>query len=84
MSDFSLKCPKCENEMEEGFSPDFNYGEIRQTTWQKGAAEEEAMLGMALPKGGMHLGFQNLLKISAYRCVNCGYLEFYAKDKSSS
>ncbi len=72
-----MKCPKCENAMEEGFAK-YKYG--------AGPTVGNAIEWVAgkLPGAGTRfwsLGLsQRRLPITAYRCVNCGYLEFYATE----
>lgn len=70
-----MKCPKCDNEMEEGFIPD--------SGWFGGPASTN--LGW---KPGKEASFSNIfgkkIKIEAYRCKNCGYLESYAKQKKGN
>lgn len=64
-----MKCPKCDNEMEEGFIPDSGwFGTVVSTNlgWKPGNEESFSNIGKKI-------------KIKAYRCKDCGYLESYAK-----
>jgi phage FluMu protein Com len=66
------KCPKCQNEMEEGFIPD-GIGPMatRITEWYAGAAEKSVWFGLST------MG-KTSREIRTYRCTKCGFLESYA------
>jgi predicted nucleic-acid-binding Zn-ribbon protein len=68
----SLKCPKCQGAMEEGFLLDQQgYNSVfKVTQWVEGP-----------PKKKFGYGVETKVErnTSAFRCVNCGYLELYAK-----
>lgn len=69
----SLKYPKCNYEMEQGYIPDHMtqfFAGIK--SWHKGKPRR-AFLG-----GGIKSFFGGGVPIGAYRCTDCGYLEFYA------
>ena len=64
----SSSCPKCKGAMEQGIVRDYwNVNSFEQTAWSPGHEKQ-------------HLFSQGTrIKINVYRCVNCGYLESYAK-----
>lgn len=68
-------CVKCGGEMEEGFTLDNTYGARLQSGWVEGAPERSRWTGISL-KG------KDLLPITTFRCVRCGYLESYAAPAS--
>jgi len=59
------KCPKCEEEMEEGVIPTYKVGGIPPSFWVK--------------KVSFLKGLENKKDIVAYRCMARGCLESYAK-----
>jgi DNA-directed RNA polymerase subunit RPC12/RpoP len=71
-------CPDCKSKMEEGFIPDFG-NPIVQMMWQSGTAERRTVLGM---EHGIKFDRSEVLKISVYRCVECGLLRSYAEEKA--
>jgi predicted nucleic-acid-binding Zn-ribbon protein len=72
----TLKCPKCEGEMEEGMtveykSPggfDVNINLPKKETWGKG-----------LKSGFWMNSVEEERAVVTYRCKECGYLESYAQ-----
>ena len=61
------KCPKCGGDMEAGVLADNTYGGQLAQRWSK----EIKFWSWTRPKGQ--------LKITSYRCTNCGFLENFAK-----
>lgn len=64
-----MKCPKCQNEMEEGIALPtnaFNVGMGVGLSWGTGVNKLTASI-------------KNRRDATTYRCKNCGYLESYAK-----
>jgi len=61
-------CPKCKGAMEPGIVRDYwNVNSFEQTAWSPGHQKQ-------------HIFSQGTrIKITVYRCTNCGYLESYAK-----
>jgi len=61
-------CPKCKGPMEAGIVRDYwNVNSFEQTAWSPGHPKQ-------------HIFSQGKrIKITVYRCTNCGYLESYAK-----
>lgn len=72
MTTSDQKCPKCESEMEEGFTADVTYGGVVTSKWVEGEPEKSFWTGTKT-KG------KKLVEISTFRCTRCGYLESYAK-----
>ncbi len=66
------KCPKCNGEMEDGYTHDSQNAWVdfitKKTKWVKGGS-------------GMRIGLDinSKIDITTYRCKNCGFLESYAK-----
>ena len=67
-----LECPKCKGQMEEGFMLDHTHGGYLAGKWIKGAPERSIWTGVKIKN-------REQRAVSAFRCVSCGYLEFYAK-----
>ena len=59
--------------MESGSVIDYAYGGFTRARWIEG--EPETTFWSGLKTRG-----RRMLTITAYRCMNCGYLEFYAID----
>jgi predicted nucleic-acid-binding Zn-ribbon protein len=70
-----MKCPKCESAMETGHILDtgYNVGQWTLSQWIEGFPEKAFWFGVKI-KG------RRIFTITAHRCVNCGYLEFYATE----
>ena len=69
-----MKCSKCNGKLENGFIPDYGFmNEIAQSQWIEGTPEK-GWTGIT-QKG------KKILIIDTFRCVECGYLEFYATGK---
>lgn len=64
-------CPKCEGRMEEGFTPDYGYGEKHDAAWHAGAPDKRWW--------GLKIDKKSMRPITAYRCSRCGFIEHYAK-----
>ncbi len=67
-------CLRCGGEMEEGFALDELHGGMKQGQWVAGIPEKSIWTGLKL-KG------RRKMPISAYRCLACGFLDFYAHDE---
>jgi predicted nucleic-acid-binding Zn-ribbon protein len=72
MSTAEHRCPKCQHELEEGFIADAASGGVFTSKWVEGAPEKSLWSGIKT-KG------KRKVVIVTLRCVNCGYLESYAK-----
>lgn len=70
-----IACVKCEGEMVLGFIVDFTYGSKLQSRWVEGKPEESFWSGIKLDEHPQFL-------VTSYRCNKCGYLEFYASDRT--
>jgi len=57
------QCPKCSGAMHEGFVLDATHGAMTVASWVEGAPQKSAWTG---------------LKLCAWRCARCGFLEHYA------
>ena len=64
-------CLKCQGTTEEGYMPDFTYGNIAVTSWIAGAPETSIWRGLKLSG-------KDRIPVTAYRCTQCGFLELYA------
>ena len=72
-----LTCPKCKAEMKEGFALDrSHYGTPTVETWMEGKPEPSFWSGLKT-KG------KEQYAVTTYRCVQCGYLESYAREAAS-
>ena len=69
----TLICPKCDQEMEDGFLMDLGHGDMGHVgSWVKGKPEYGWFY--------MKLFAKDRRAIKSYRCINCGYLENYAVE----
>ena len=67
-------CPKCEGIMEEGFFLDKTHGGYASVKWVEGEPRRSIWTGLKI-------GDQRKLCIITYRCLDCGYLESYARKE---
>jgi predicted nucleic-acid-binding Zn-ribbon protein len=67
-----MECPKCKNEMEEGFLLDRTYGGNFPGKWIEGEPEKSFWTGTKTAN-------KTQIDIATFRCVACGYLESYAR-----
>jgi predicted nucleic-acid-binding Zn-ribbon protein len=68
-----LKCPKCQNGMDQGFLLDIQGSadnERGATSWVQGAVQKSFWKGVKV-------SLQR--PVTAFRCINCGYIELYAQ-----
>jgi hypothetical protein len=64
------KCPKCGEEMQEGFLIESKL----PTRWIAGKAKTSVL-------GGTQARGREQRQVESYRCVRCGYLESYARTE---
>jgi hypothetical protein len=65
----STTCPKCKGKMEQGFIP----VESMQAVWKKGAEPRKGLFPL--------IRTSQEFPVEAYRCEECGFLEFYAGNE---
>ena len=75
------KCPKCDADMERGFTVDmgtgdFSIGARHVSKWAPGRPIRSLLFKTWVPR--------NSLPIGTYRCSACGYLESYAGPEFAS
>lgn len=68
-------CPKCNGQMAQGFVPDYSYGAVVVGAWHGGLPKKSFWSRTKVPRAGTGM------PIGAFRCEECGYLEFYADAK---
>lgn len=68
--------------MDSGFVLDYAHGAVLESRWQPGDPEQIKMLGFIA--AGVKVDKENQLKVTTFRCPNCGYLESYARRKVDS
>lgn len=70
----NIPCPKCQEQMVQGFVLDHTYGGVDLGAWIEGP-----------PKWSFWSGIQfrghTKIPIAAFRCQGCGFLEFYAREE---
>jgi hypothetical protein len=68
-------CPKCSQQMEEGYIPDRGYRNDTANfpVWVSGQPEKRFL-------GGLDLDGKTTLNIITFRCFACGFLESYAQE----
>ena len=70
------KCPKCSGNMVQGFLADYySHAALFVGSWIEGEPKKSFWTRTQAPLGG------GGLPIGAFRCQNCGFLEFYADQK---
>ena len=69
----SIKCFRCDGEMQEGFILDATDGPQLVARWVAGKPEKSRWTGTKLKGKEQHL-------IHSFRCIRCGYLESYAPE----
>lgn len=70
-SSITAICPKCQGQMEHGYVIDNAHAGTRvQAAWVPGAPQR-GVFGVKVPK---------LCPLFAWRCSQCGFVEFYAFD----
>jgi hypothetical protein len=74
MNRTTINCPKCETIMIRGFIPDFAYGATLVGSWHQGSPKKSFW---RRTKASFRAG----VPIGAFRCQDCGFLEFYADEK---
>lgn len=76
MEQTAHNCPKCQGLMNEGFiidHGDMNFGMVN--TWIEGEPVKSFW-------NGIKVNDKSQFKIKTFRCVNCGFLESYATEKT--
>ena len=76
MNDNSLICPKCKSEMKQGFVPGPSNLGFEKTVicqWMEGEPKRSFWTGV---KG---LWSRPKIPIATFRCIECGFLESYAR-----
>jgi len=68
-----LTCPKCKGDMEQGYVVDYNLAAPMQSKWIPGEPDTSFWSANTIDK-------KKLVPVSTFRCINCGYLESYAKN----
>lgn len=69
-----LTCPRCNGDLEPGHMIDHTYGGSLQPQWQPGEPARSFWMGVKVKR-------KELLPVVTYRCVECGYLEMYARPE---
>ena len=80
MTTTMMLCPKCDGEMERGFTLDMSHGARFASQWVKGEPKLAwgyffGPLVVRRPKAS------DRIHIGTFRCQSCGYLESYARDE---
>ena len=77
MSTESIRCPKCNGVMVQGFIADFQGSKFcRVSNWVEGAPVKSTWLGMSFPASG-----EKYIPVGTFRCSVCGFLESYARPE---
>ena len=74
MSEEKLLCPKCKGGMVQGFVPDYSHAAIFVGSWQEGKPKKSFWTVAKAPRSAG-------IPIGAFRCEQCGFLEFYADPR---
>ena len=73
MADSTI-CPKCSGVMVRGFVADFSFHQVAVSTWVEGPPRASFWKGTEFPA-------EKSLPIGAFRCSECGFLEYYARPE---
>lgn len=76
MAETQNKCPKCDGEMIQGFVLDQAHGGgiLLLQKWFRGSPKRSFWTGISSPA-------TNGIPLAAFRCAECGFIEFYAHGK---
>ena len=75
MSAKTMRCPKCNREMAQGFIVDFHAGGQRLVSnWVEGAPEKSFWHRTDAPA-------DRSVPVGTFRCSACGFLESYARPE---
>ena len=75
MSAETMRCPKCNREMVQGFIVDFHAGGHRLvSSWVEGGPEKSFWHSTSVPA-------EKCLPVGTFRCSACGFLESYARPE---
>src|ERR1700722_15332795 len=77
MTNTSNRCPKCSDEMQQGFVADVSTSAHLVSHWYPGPPLKSFWSGTKGP--GSHP--EQLVPIGTFRCKSCGYLESYARTE---
>jgi predicted nucleic-acid-binding Zn-ribbon protein len=69
-----IYCPKCKEQMIEGFLLDRNNEVKLQSVWVAGVPENSQWAGLKTKN-------RDIFNVQAFRCSHCNYLEFYTTEK---
>ena len=72
MGDFRPVCPKCTKAMERGHIPDVAHGGVLASGWAAGDPVARRFIG------GIKWKEDAQVRLTAYRCAACGFVELYA------
>jgi hypothetical protein len=71
------KCPKCSGTMEAGFMLGRGHNMYRPQEWFEGEPEINFL-------GGLKLRDKRRFRVKSLRCIECGFLEQYARTELDS
>ncbi len=73
-------CPKCSDEMELGYTPDYAHNTTLLGQWIRGNPKRSwfAIFGYPVIRPTTS---GKAVPMGVYRCKSCGFLEFYARDE---
>ena len=74
MSAGARRCPKCNDQMAQGFLYESEGPKRMVSTWVEGAPEKSFWQNTKVPK-------EKIVPIGTYRCSECGFLESYARPE---
>ena len=75
-------CPDCGTEMVEGFVLEYGTMALAESIWHPGKPKNKNHDPVAIDNTS--LDYSSAIKISVFRCSNCGLLNRYALPESGS
>jgi len=70
-------CPKCQGVMEPGYFLDHAHSGWTTVRWVEGEPKKSIWTGLKV-------NLKQAMRIATYRCIDCGFLESYARPEPPS
>ncbi|WP_010583176.1 PF20097 family protein [Schlesneria paludicola] len=85
MSQSALSCPKCQDEMIQGYVLDYTYGAVLVSQWAEGQPQNSWRGTLKVPMKESTSFLPSMkyrtIPVATFRCQSCGFLESYAREE---